>query len=122
MTDTDKKYPPMTEEMRAKSFRRFQRMLYGDLLKDAAAAIELAEVLVKNNFGDAVLKEQRPLTATADGDFWIVEGSVTKDPAKQLEGPVILRVNKRDLTVDAFYLHLNRPADPAATDRLRKRK
>lgn len=122
MTDADKKYPPITEEMRAKGFRRFQRMLYGALLKDGSAAIELAEVLIKNNFGDAVLKEQRPLKATADGDFWIVEGSVTKDPAKQLEGPVILRVNKMDLTVDAFYLHLNRPTDPAETEKPRKRK
>jgi hypothetical protein len=122
MTDTDKNYPRMTPEMRAKSFRRFQRMLYGDLIKDAATAIALAEVLVKNNFGDDVLKKQRPLKATADGDFWIVEGSVTKDPAKQPEGPVILRINKADLTVDEFYLHLNRPTDPAATDKLRKRK
>lgn len=122
MTDNDKKYPRMTAEMRAKSFRRFQRMLYGDLIKDAAAAVALAEVLVKNTFGEEVLKKQRPLKAAADGDFWIVEGNVTKDPAKQYEGPVILRINKADLTVDEFYLHLNRPTDPAATDKLRKKK
>jgi hypothetical protein len=112
----EKKYERMTPEMRAKAFKRFQQMVYGDLIKDKETAIALAELLIKSKFGDQVLTAQRPLNAKTDGDFWIVEGSVTKDSTQSLEGPVILRVNKADLTVEEFYLHFNRPTEPTSED------
>jgi len=112
----EKKYEPITPEMRAKAFKRFQQMVYGDLIKDKETAIALAEVLIKSKFGDQVLAIQRPLNATADDDFWVVEGSVTKDPKKALEGPVILRINKADLAVEEFYLHFNRPTEPTSEE------
>lgn len=85
------------------TFEYLQRAVNGDLVKNEASAIALAEVLIQKNFGDEALKEQQPLITRENEEYWQVEGSLNRDPSIAGRGPVIVKIRKRDACVPVFY-------------------
>jgi hypothetical protein len=93
----------------AEVFRSFQRALYGDALKDEATALAVAEILIRSSFGDAELLRQRPLKIKSEDQSWIIEGSFNAEGKTVGEGPVVVRLNKADATVETLFLKLITP-------------
>jgi len=91
------------------SFRLLQRALYGDAIKDEKTAVELAEVLIRNSFGDVELTRQKPLSAKLEEDTWVVMGSLNKDETKLGAGPAIIKMNKTHATIESMYLKVVTP-------------
>lgn len=79
-----------------------QQVLLGDLVKDGKTAIALAEVLVRNIYGDLDLREQQPFVARDGGQVWIVEGSKNKDRSVEGPGKLVIIVNKADAKIESF--------------------
>lgn len=107
----------MKNEMTGVSY--IQHLVYGDMVKDAAMAVELAAVLIRRNCGEAVLKNQQPLVAREDGDYWLVEGPPNKPEAVSDVGPVHVKLKKTDASVASLYFTLRTP--PKAPDSVAKR-
>jgi hypothetical protein len=84
------------------------RVLNGDMVRDAATALDLAETLLRHRYGEGMLKAQQPLSAHDAGDSWMIEGtSEAVDPVSNA-GQVRLRINKADASVAWLYFELPR--------------
>jgi hypothetical protein len=103
---TDQENPEKSSET---GFRFLQRVFYGDAVKDEAAALGIAEILIRSSFGEKELDRQKPLSIWTDDDCWIIQGSFNKDESKVGEGPVIVRMNKAHATIESMYLRLITP-------------
>jgi hypothetical protein len=70
------------------------------LVPNEEAAIAVVEALIRGRYGDEMLKENQPLTARRDGEFWVVEGKERKPT------PLIttVRISKADARVDLFMV------------------
>ncbi|MGE5538310.1 MAG: NTF2 fold immunity protein [Gemmatimonas sp.] len=76
------------------------------MLKDAPSAVAVAEALIRAKFGEQALKEQRPLTAKADGEFWQVEGSLNRGSKEPGAGPVKIRFRRSDMQVVSLHFSI----------------
>lgn len=79
-----------------------QQIIHGDLVENGKAAIELAEVLVRNKFGDSDLQEQQPFVARDGDQVWIVEGSKNKDRSVEGRGRLVIMVNKAHAKIESL--------------------
>lgn len=91
------------------NFRMFQRVIYGDAIKDKATAIAISRILVESEFGAKELKRQEPFEIKDDGENWNVEGSFNKDRTAIPNGPVVVKLNKANATVISLYRCLVTP-------------
>jgi hypothetical protein len=73
--------------------------LIGTFISDEKIARALAETLIREKHGEAVLKENQPLTVRRDGEFWVVEGKVRKMPL-----PTTIKISSVDARVDVFIV------------------
>lgn len=89
--------PAMSDSIPSSAFA--QRVLTGELVKDAKTAIAITEILIKGNYGEIALSEQMPLIARDDGSIWVIEGSLNKDRSAEGPGTVIVKINKSDAKV-----------------------
>ena len=100
------KYPP-TDPVSA--FRMFQRVIYGDAIKNKETALAISRILVESEFGVKELKRQEPLEVKDDGENWSVEGNFNKNRTAIPNGPVIVKLNKANATVVSMYRSLVTP-------------
>jgi hypothetical protein len=94
-----------------------QRLVYGDMVKDAATAIELAAVLIRRNCGASSLNGQEPLTAREEGAYWWVDGAAKKTKTSLGPGPVHVKLKKTDASVASLYWTLLPEVPDSATKR-----
>jgi hypothetical protein len=90
----------MSDQVKGTGF--IQQMLHGDLVKDGTAAISIAEIVIRSNFGDVSLQEQQPLVVSDGGDCWIVDGSLNKDRLVEGPGKISLRLYKSDARISSL--------------------
>ena len=65
-----------------------------NLVKNKAIALELAEIYVKNRYGQDAAEEEKPYEITELTTSWIVEGTIESD---QIAGRVfIIEIGKND--------------------------
>ncbi len=62
-------------------------------IPDEATAVRVAEAMLEAVYGPKKLQEERPYSATLDGDAWLVRGSV---PHGALGGTAVMRLSKSD--------------------------
>ena len=84
-------------------FQQIQHLVIGDLVKNTETAVELAAILIRRNFGEDSLKEQQPLSAHEDGDYWSVDGTPTMMKNTSGFGSVRVRIKKTDASVASLY-------------------
>lgn len=84
------------------------RVLNGDMVRDAATALDLAKTLLRHRYGEDMLKAQQPLSAHDAGDFWMIEGTPEAVDPVSNAGQVRLRINKADASVAWLYFELPR--------------
>ncbi|MCV8329338.1 YbbC/YhhH family protein, partial [Escherichia coli] len=67
---------------------------YRNLVKNKAIALELAEIYVKNRYGQDAAEEEKPYEITELTTSWVVEGTIHSD---QIAGGVfIIEIGKND--------------------------
>jgi len=76
-----------------------ERILHGDLVGNGSTAVAVAEIIIRANYGDDVLSEQRPLLVSDRGEYWLVEGSRNASRAVEGPGKVVVRLSKADARV-----------------------
>lgn len=65
-----------------------------NLVKNKAIALELAEIYVKNRYGQDAAEEEKPYEITELTTSWVVEGTIRSD---QIAGGVfIIEIGKND--------------------------
>ncbi|EEW8714981.1 YbbC/YhhH family protein [Escherichia coli] len=65
-----------------------------NLVKNKAIALELAEIYVKNRYGQDAAEEEKPYEITELTTSWVVEGTIHSD---QIAGEVfIIEIGKND--------------------------
>ncbi|EHF0015201.1 TPA: protein YhhH [Escherichia coli] len=65
-----------------------------NLVKNKAIALELAEIYVKNRYGQDAAEEEKPYEITELTTSWVVEGTI---PSDQIAGGVfIIEIGKND--------------------------
>ncbi|MEH4353632.1 YbbC/YhhH family protein, partial [Escherichia coli] len=65
-----------------------------NLVKNKAIALELAEIYVKNRYGQDAAEEEKPYEITELTTSWVVEGTIHSD---QIAGGVfIIEIGKND--------------------------
>ncbi|EGZ1852033.1 protein YhhH [Escherichia coli] len=65
-----------------------------NLVKNKAIALELAEIYVKNRYGQDAAEEEKPYEITELTTSWVVEGTILSD---QIAGGVfIIEIGKND--------------------------
>ncbi|HDN1273367.1 protein YhhH [Escherichia coli] len=65
-----------------------------NLVKNKAIALELAEIYVKNRYGQDAAEEEKPYEITELTTSWVVEGTIQSD---QIAGGVfIIEIGKND--------------------------
>ncbi|EES0095535.1 protein YhhH [Escherichia coli] len=65
-----------------------------NLVKNKAIALELAEIYVKNRYGQDAAEEEKPYEITELTTSWVVEGTINSD---QIAGGVfIIEIGKND--------------------------
>ncbi|HCN1144310.1 TPA: YbbC/YhhH family protein [Escherichia coli] len=65
-----------------------------NLVKNKAIALELAEIYVKNRYGQDAAEEEKPYEITKLTTSWVVEGTIHSD---QIAGGVfIIEIGKND--------------------------
>jgi len=74
--------------------------LIGTFISDEKIALALAETLIREKHGEAVLKENQPLTVRRDGEFWVVEGR----EGKPMPLMTTVRISSVDAHVDLFVV------------------
>jgi hypothetical protein len=77
----------------------------GGVVYDAELACAIGELLLRDHYGADELARQQPLSATAHGDIWRVEGSWNRDYAIEGEnGPFFMTIAKFDGGITDFGL------------------
>ncbi len=88
----------------------------GEFLVNMGTALELARSVHRNLHGADDLSENEPLTATEDGDNWIVRGSKQiKElrPNEPLDGPMIMKISKYDAQILSYMFGIKSGAGSA---------
>lgn len=79
----------------------------GVRLISAPTAVEIVRMIVKDEYGQADLERNEPLSVRDDGEAWVVLGSGPKPsnpPDPQWAGPLEVRISKFDGQIlDYFY-------------------
>ncbi|GAB0711202.1 protein YhhH [Escherichia coli] len=65
-----------------------------NLVKNKAIALELAEIYVKNRYGQDAAEEEKPYEITELTTSWVVEGTIQSDQIAG--GVVIIEIGKND--------------------------
>jgi hypothetical protein len=93
----------------------------GGIVNNGRVAIEIAELVTANMYGDDELKRQLPLEATEQDDCWVISGTHNKDRSHDGPGPVRVVIRKRDAQildlVVPYVMHL----PPEAKEILKKK-
>jgi len=92
----------MSDDQKPVGFEMIFRQARGDALITDAIAVEIARLILKSQHGQSALDRNEPLSATADGDAWIVLGrDQPQGPAESprgfsLAGPFRMRISRFD--------------------------
>lgn len=65
-----------------------------NLVKNKAIALELAEIYVKNRYGQDAAEEEKPYEITELTTSWVVEGTIHSDQIA--DGVFIIEIGKND--------------------------
>ncbi|MDH3593836.1 MAG: YbbC/YhhH family protein [Rhodospirillales bacterium] len=79
-------------------FLIFQEM-QGGIVNNPKIAIDIAELVVANVYGDNEVKLQRPFEAFDETDRWRIEGSYNRDRKIEGHGPIEIWIRKRDAKI-----------------------
>ncbi len=75
---------------------------HGGIIKTAKAAIEFAEVILRNENYEGDWKEQLPLIAEPTDEGWDVRGSFNADMKQLGRGPWLISFRRRDAKITAM--------------------
>ncbi len=74
----------------------------GRKLISETVALEYARLVLKSEYGDEEVQRQQPLTISADGEDWVITGSVPFPDDFRLDGPFQMRVAQFDGQIRSF--------------------
>jgi len=85
----------------------------GTKLVSAEIAVQIARLVTKERYGKIEVDRNEPFTAIADGDTWIVKGSVSQEfndrhpPMPAWHGPVRARISQYDGQILDYLFDIN---------------
>jgi hypothetical protein len=79
-------------------FLHFQEM-QGGVVNNPKIAIDIAELVIANVYGDNEVKLQRPFEVFDESDRWRIEGSYNRDKKIEGPGPIKVWIRKRDAKI-----------------------
>jgi hypothetical protein len=68
------------------------------VVPDAATAVAIARAVLLPVYGQETVSREEPLTATLDGDFWLVRGTLHCPPDRVpcVGGTAVVQIDRRD--------------------------
>jgi hypothetical protein len=94
-----------TKNQEGPDYTMLSRRWSGETLITTETALELARSVHRNLYGADDLSANEPLTATEDGDNWIVRGSKKMKELRAnepLDGPMIMKISKYDAQILSY--------------------
>ncbi|MDH3472782.1 MAG: YbbC/YhhH family protein [Rhodospirillales bacterium] len=79
-------------------FLLFQEM-QGGVVNNPKIAIDIAELVIANVYGDNEVRLQKPFEALDESDRWRIEGSYNRDRRIEGHGPIKIWIRKRDAKI-----------------------